>query len=201
MTEQKEMSNPGTQGGGGTAKALGLPDGSRWKTLGLEALHEVSEKGWDARWSRKLMPRMQRRKGQGEVAEHPPSNEPGVLQGSRRSRQGLRTQGRHSLHRLTPASMSFTKSNHAHWTSLLVQGLRLSLPIQGTGLQPLLQEDSTCHGATKPETTELTCVAPKPHNKRITALSSLSTTRCSPCSLQLEKAHTHQQRPERPKTN
>lgn len=88
MTELKEMSNPGTQGGGGTAKALGLPDGQQMvnrKALGLEALHEVSEKGWDGRWSRKLMPRTKRRKGQGEVAEHLPSNGPGILQGSRRS--------------------------------------------------------------------------------------------------------------------
>ena len=38
-----------------------------------------------------------------------------------------------------------------HWrTSLVVQWLRIRLPMQRTWLQALVQEDPTCHGATKP---------------------------------------------------
>ena len=35
-------------------------------------------------------------------------------------------------------------------TSLVVQWLRIHLPMQGTWVRSLVQEDSTCHGATKP---------------------------------------------------
>ena len=35
-------------------------------------------------------------------------------------------------------------------TSLVAQWLRIHLPTQGTRVQALIQEDSTCHGATKP---------------------------------------------------
>ena len=35
-------------------------------------------------------------------------------------------------------------------TSLMVQWLRIRLPMQGTQVRALLQEDPTCHGATKP---------------------------------------------------
>ena len=34
--------------------------------------------------------------------------------------------------------------------SLVVQWLRIHLPMQGTRVQALVWEDSTCHGATKP---------------------------------------------------
>ena len=35
-------------------------------------------------------------------------------------------------------------------TSLVAQWLRIRLPMQGTWVQALVQEDPTCHGATKP---------------------------------------------------
>ena len=35
-------------------------------------------------------------------------------------------------------------------TSLVVQLLRIHLPMQGTQVPALVQEDPTCHGATKP---------------------------------------------------
>ena len=35
-------------------------------------------------------------------------------------------------------------------TSLVVQWLRICLPMQGTQVQTLVQEDPTCRGATKP---------------------------------------------------
>ena len=34
--------------------------------------------------------------------------------------------------------------------SLVAQWLRIRLPVQGTQVQALVQEDPTCHGATKP---------------------------------------------------
>ena len=34
--------------------------------------------------------------------------------------------------------------------SLVVQWLRIYLPVQGTRVRALAQEDPTCHGATKP---------------------------------------------------
>ena len=36
------------------------------------------------------------------------------------------------------------------WTSLVAQWLRICLPMQGTRVQALVQEDPTCHGAAKP---------------------------------------------------
>ena len=36
------------------------------------------------------------------------------------------------------------------WASLVAQWLRIRLPMQGTQVQALVQEDPTCHGATKP---------------------------------------------------
>ena len=42
-------------------------------------------------------------------------------------------------------------SKWMYWTSLVVQGLRIHLPMQGTQVLPLVQEDLTCYGATKLE--------------------------------------------------
>ena len=36
------------------------------------------------------------------------------------------------------------------WASLVAQWLRIHLPMQGTRVRALVQEDPTCHGATKP---------------------------------------------------
>ena len=36
------------------------------------------------------------------------------------------------------------------WASLVVQWLRICLPMQGSWVQPLVWEDPICHGATKP---------------------------------------------------
>ena len=36
------------------------------------------------------------------------------------------------------------------WASLVVQWLGICLPVQGTWVQALVREDSTCPGATKP---------------------------------------------------
>ena len=47
------------------------------------------------------------------------------------------------------------------WASLVAQWLRIHLPMQGTRVQALVQEDPTCHGATKPA-----CLEPMLCNKR-----------------------------------
>ena len=36
------------------------------------------------------------------------------------------------------------------WASLVVQWLRIRLPMQGTWVRALVREDPTCHAATKP---------------------------------------------------
>ena len=45
---------------------------------------------------------------------------------------------------------SSIKSNEVLGTSLVVQWLRIHLPMQATQVPALVQEDPTCHGATKP---------------------------------------------------
>ena len=58
-----------------------------------------------------------------------------------------------------------------YWTSLVVQWLGICLPMQRTWIRPLVREDSTCRGSTKPVRLNKRSQAPK-----------------------LEKAHVHQQR-------
>ena len=41
-------------------------------------------------------------------------------------------------------------NNTVRGTSLVAQWLRIRLPMQGTRVQALVQEDPTCCGATKP---------------------------------------------------
>ena len=50
--------------------------------------------------------------------------------------------------------------------SLVAQWLRIRLPMQGTRVQALVWEDPTCHGATKPTTTEPAHLEPVLRNKR-----------------------------------
>ena len=71
-------------------------------------------------------------------------------------------------------------------TSLVVQWIKIHLPIQGTWVGSLVQEDPTCHGATKPWTAptkahllQSRCSA----RREATAMRSPSTSRKgSPCS-------------------
>ena len=43
-----------------------------------------------------------------------------------------------------------SRTRLSDWTELVVQWLRIHLPMQGTLVWSLIQEDSTCHGGTKP---------------------------------------------------
>ena len=69
--------------------------------------------------------------------------------------------------RISFSSKFFKKSNSG--TSLVVQWLRICLPMQGTQVQALVREDSTCRRATKPRAPQLLKLAhlePMLRNKR-----------------------------------
>ena len=48
------------------------------------------------------------------------------------------------------ATLNSIKFNYTLGASLVVQWLRIHLPMQGTWIRALVQEDPTCCGATKP---------------------------------------------------
>ena len=48
------------------------------------------------------------------------------------------------------AKENIHKTKRQPGTSLVVQWLRIRLPMQGTWVRSLVQEDPTCRGATKP---------------------------------------------------
>ena len=96
-------------------------------------------------------------------------------------------------------------------TSLVAQWLRIHLPMQRTRVRALVQEDPTCHGATKPVRHQLLSLrsrvrepqllsprawSPCSATREATAKRSPhSATKSSPRSLQLQKAHKQQRRP------
>ena len=51
---------------------------------------------------------------------------------------------------LTPENQEDSNARLQEETSLVVQWLRICLPIQGTRVRALVREDPTCHRATKP---------------------------------------------------
>ena len=50
---------------------------------------------------------------------------------------------------LTPVRMAIIKKS-TNGASLVEQWFRICLPVQGTRVRALVQEDATCRGATKP---------------------------------------------------
>ena len=92
-------------------------------------------------------------------------------------------------------------------TSLVVQWLRIHLPMEGTWVPPLVQEDCTCLGATRPVCYHYSAFMPqlwKPTFSRARVLQQEKSLpgeahapqlESSPHSLQLEKAHIQQWRP------
>ena len=95
--------------------------------------------------------------------------------------------------------------------SLVAQWLRIGLPVQGTRVRALVWEDPTCRGATKPVSHNYWAWALEPTNHNYWAHvprarapqqekppqweAHAPQQRVAPCSLQLEKAHAQQQRP------
>ena len=51
---------------------------------------------------------------------------------------------------LSEADLYFFKKKTNSRASLVAQWLRIGLPMQGTQVRALVQEDPTCHGAAKP---------------------------------------------------
>ena len=49
-----------------------------------------------------------------------------------------------------PRLLMSINQNETNWISLVVQWIRMCLPMQGTWVQSLAQEDSPCWRATKP---------------------------------------------------
>ena len=102
------------------------------------------------------------------------------------------------------------------WTSLVVQWIGIHLPMQGTRVWSLVQEDSTCHGAAEPVHHNYWAHALEPAcrtnwspcawslysiTREVTPVRSLSTAKkSSPLSLQLEKACAGQWGPSAVKT-
>ena len=105
-----------------------------------------------------------------------------------------------------------------------MQWIRICLPMQDKWVQPLVQEDSTCCGTTKPmhqnywaHSSEFTnrnywahmpqlpksmCLGPVLCNKRVTAMRNPGTAmKNSLCSLQLEKACASSEDSVQPKIN
>ena len=66
-------------------------------------------------------------------------------------------------------------------TSLVIQWMRVHLPMQGTQIRSLVWEDPMCHGATEPEPQLLKPACPR---------ACTPQGRVDPHLLQLEKAHT-----------
>ena len=79
------------------------------------------------------------------------------------------------------------KEKKSGGTFMVVQWLRIFLPMPGTQVQSLVQEDPTCHGATKPmyHNSWARALEPMSHNKRSHHTLRLES---SPTSSQLEKA-------------
>ena len=98
-----------------------------------------------------------------------------------------------------PCSMAEKKR-----TSLVIQRLRILLPMQGTQVQFPVREDSICGRAAKPmscKLLKLACPRAHVHSKRSHHNGSLcTTTREQAPLLQLEKAHTYSNKdPAQPK--
>ena len=76
--------------------------------------------------------------------------------------------------------------NKTDWTPLVVQWIRICLPMQGTLVRSPVQEDSTCQGATEPVCAHTPRACAPATNK--TTRSPCTAMKSSLCSPQLEKA-------------
>ena len=116
--------------------------------------------------------------------------------------------GRNPAHPCRPFLLKVNKG-----TSLVAQWLRIRLPMQGTWVRALVQEDPICCRTTKPVCHNYWACALEPASHNYWSLHATTTEACvprarapnkrshrtatknSPRSPQLEKAHAQQQRP------
>ena len=100
-------------------------------------------------------------------------------------------------------------SRDVAWTSLMVQWMGIHLPIQGTQVQSLVWEDSTCVGATKAHVPQLlspraataeahTPWSPRPRIREAAAMRSLCTTMKSSPAHTYSKPSRSNEDPEQP---
>ena len=86
-------------------------------------------------------------------------------------------------------------------TSLVVQWIRICLPVPGTWVRSLVQEDFTCHRAAKP--VHHNCWSPCAYSlgstREATAMSSRCAMKSSPHSTRLERARCSNWDPGQPK--
>ena len=65
-------------------------------------------------------------------------------------------------------------------TSLVAQWLRIHLPMQGTWVQALVQEDPTCHRATKPCAPQLLSLRSRAREPQLLNPQAATTEACAP---------------------
>ena len=107
----------------------------------------------------------------------------------------------------SPLDINPLKKKRLHWTSLVVQWLRIHLPMQGTWVWSLFQKDPSCHRATKPECHNYWArvlhlqkparsgACPLQEERPLQWEAQTPRLESSLCSPQREKAHTRQWRP------
>ena len=98
----------------------------------------------------------------------------------------------------------YFEPDEEYGTSLMVQWVNIYLPMQRPQVQSLVQEDPTCHGATKPvhhspcaAATEACMPRHMLHSKKKPLQGEARALQLErrPCSLQLDKTHVQQRRP------
>ena len=75
------------------------------------------------------------------------------------------------------------------WTSLVVQWIRIHLPVQRMQVQSLVQKNSTCCGTTKPVCASYCCLRPRAHEQQLLSPCAAATEAHAPtaCAPQQEK--------------
>ena len=102
------------------------------------------------------------------------------------------------------AGVVWPSHDHHCWASLVAEKWRIHLPVQGTQVWPLVQDDPTCHGATQPVSHSYWGCALAPLLFRKRSLCSekpvLRNQRAAP-TLRLEKSLRGNRDPVQPKIN
>ena len=79
------------------------------------------------------------------------------------------------------------------WTSLVAQWLRICLPMQGTRVRSLVQEDPTCHRATKYHVPQLLNLHSRAREPQLLSLRATTTEARVPTARALQQEKPPQQ--------